>query len=127
MTGVIRGPRTGEWKQAHSERISGEKHHQFGVPLTEETKKKISEANSGEKHPNYGKFGAAHNCSKAIIATEPDGTQRHYGSCITAARELGIPKSSLCYFLKNGHVLTKGSRKGWQFHYKTTRFYSKTG
>ena len=34
-------------KKAISERVSGEKNPQFGIPLTEETKRKISEAKKG--------------------------------------------------------------------------------
>ena len=138
-TGV---PKTKEWKQAHSERMAGEKNHQFGVPKnmetkkklsealsgenspmfgvpkTEETRKKISEAMSGEKHPNYGRTGALHLSSKAIIVIEPDGTQRNYVSGCEAARELKIAHSSLSEYLKIGHVLTKGKLKGWQFIYE---------
>ena len=138
-TGV---PKTKEWKQAHSERMSGEKNHQFGVPKnvetkkklsealsgenspmfgvpkTEETRKKISKEMSGEKHPNYGRTGALHLSSKAIIVIEPDGTQRNYVSGCEAARELKIAHSSLSEYLNDGHVLTKGPRKGWQFFFK---------
>jgi len=97
-------------------------------PPTEETKKKISAANSGEKNPmfgmsgkkspNYGKFGALSHNSKAIIAIEPDGTKRHFGSGRETARELKTNTSSLCRYLKSGHVLTQGDFKGWQFIYK---------
>jgi len=86
----------------------------------QKTNKKISVAQSGENHPHYGKFGAAHNRSKAIIAIEPDGTQRHYGSGCEAARGLGIPRGSLCRYLKPGHVLTKGKWKGCQFLFKNS-------
>ena len=115
-------------KKANSERNSGEKHpqygktgeknHMFGVALTEETRRKMSEAISGEKNRYYGKFGAAHNCSKAIIAIEPDGTQRHYGGVREATRDLRIPHSSLCRYLKLGKQQKKGKWKGWQFIYE---------
>ena len=137
-------PKTKEWKQAHSERMSGEKNHQFGVPKnvetkkklsealsgenspmfgvpkTEETRKKQSEATSGEKNPNYGNTGALHPRSKAIIAIEPDGTERHFGSGHEAARELEIDQRNLCRYLKFGHVLTQGKFKGWRFLYKNS-------
>ena len=117
-------PRTEEWKKAHSERMSGENHPMFGVPHTEEWKKAVSEKLSGrytgENHPNYGNTGALNPGSRAIIVIEPDGTKRHYGSIIDAVRdtELGIGRGTLNYFLKNGHVLTKGKFKDWQFLYE---------
>jgi len=118
VAGVIFGPCTEEIKKKISAANSGKNHPQFGVPSSEKTRKKISEALSGEKHPNYGKFGAAHNSSKAIIAIKPDGTELHFVSGIDSARELGINKGTLCYYLKTGNVLKKGKFKGWQFRYK---------
>ena len=128
-TGV---PRTKESKKKQSEAVSGEKHRQYGVPITEETKKKLSEANSGrtlteehkkkiseatsgEKNCNHGKFGALNHSSKAIIAIEPDGTQRHYGGGREAARELVMNPSRLSKYARSGHVLTQGKFKGWKF------------
>ena len=107
-------------KKAQSERMSGEKHPQYGVPHTEEWKKAQSERNSGENNPNYGNTGALSHRSKAIIAIEPDGTERHFGSGREAARELEIPLSTLCYRLKKGHVPTKGKWKDWQFLFKNS-------
>jgi len=107
---------TEEWKKAISEKLSGRTH-------TEEAKKKMSVAKSGENHPLFGvpgKTGALHHNSKAIIFIEPDGTQRHYGGIREASRDLIIDRSSLCRYLKTGHVLTKGPRKGWQFLYKNS-------
>ena len=90
-----------------------------GVPKTKECRRKMSEAKLGENSPNYGKFGALHHNSKAIIAIEPDGTERHYGSVCEAARELVVSQSCLSVkYLKTGHVLTKGKFKGWQFLYE---------
>ena len=107
--------KTDEHKKKISVANTGEKNPQFGVRRTEAQKK----AQSGENHPNYGKFGAAHNRSKAIIAIQPDGTELHYGGGWEAARELEIPQSSLCHrYLRSGKVLTKGKFKGWQFLYK---------
>jgi hypothetical protein len=107
---------TEEWKKAISEKLSGRTH-------TEEAKKKMSVAKSGEKHPLFGvpgKTGALHPRSKAIIVIELDGTQRHYGGIREAARDLIIDRSSLCRYLKTGHVLTQGPRKGWQFLFKNS-------
>jgi hypothetical protein len=75
---------------------------------------------TGEKHPQYGRTGVLSARSKAIIAIKPDGTQRHYGSGLEAARELGIDRGTLFYLLKNGHVSIKGEWKGWQFIYKNS-------
>jgi len=108
-------PQTEAQKKAQSERMSGEKHPMFGVPKTEAQKKAHSERMSGENNPYYGKFGAAHNRSKAIIAIQPDGIELHFGSGREADRVLGIGQSSLCRYLKFGHVLTQGKFKGWQF------------
>ena len=105
--------------EIYNEFISGKHHPQYGVPRTEEWKKAHSERMSGEKHPQYGKLGAAHNCSKAIIAIKPDGTELHFGSCIEAARELGIDPSFLRKLLKRGKSPTKGKFKGCQFIYAT--------
>ena len=90
--------RTEEWKKAHSERMSGK--------------------NVGENNPNYGRTGALHPQSKAIIAIEPDGTERRYGAISEAARELETYRVNLIYFLRNGNVLKNGRFKGWRFVYK---------
>ena len=81
---------------------SGEKSYMFGVPKTEAQKKAISEK-----------------LSKAIIAIEPDGTQRHFGGINEAARELEIPRSNLYKYLKPGHV-PRGKWEGWQFFFKNS-------
>jgi hypothetical protein len=111
-------PRTEEWKKANS----GENHPLFGVPRTEAQKKAQSEKMSGEKHPNYGNTGALSPCSKAIIAIEPDGTERRYGSIIDAVRdaELGISAGHLRKLLKTGKSPRWGKFKGWQFFYKNS-------
>ena len=105
VTGV---PRTEETKKKISVANSGR-------TRTEETKKKISESKTGEKHPQCGRTGALHHNSKAIIVIKPDGTKLHYGGVREAARVLGMSRGKLFKYLQDGHVLTKGSRKGWQF------------
>ena len=109
-TGV---PNSKEIKKKISEANSGKTH-------TEETKKKLSVAKSGENHPRFGLFGALNPTSKAVIAIEPDGTQRHYGGGREAARELKMSSGSLCIYLNEGHVLTRGPFKGWRFVYDLT-------
>ena len=111
---------TEEWKKAQSERMSGENNPQYGVPRTEEWK----QANSGEKHPHYGNTGALSPVSKAIIAIEPDGTERHFVSLTETARELEMNQSNLSYHLKIGHVLKCGKFKGWQFLYEDPENFS---
>jgi len=128
-------PKTEEWKKAHSERMSGRTH-------TEEQKKARSERMSGENNPNYGVphteewkkaqskrmsgryIGALSPCSKAIIAIEPDGTQRHFGSIHEAAKDLKIPRSSLWRHLKPCKQPKKGKWKGWQFFFKNSESFS---
>lgn len=44
-------------RKLFSERVSGERHHNYGKSLSDETRKKMSEAHSGEKNPMYGKAG----------------------------------------------------------------------
>jgi hypothetical protein len=110
-TGV---PHTEETKKKQSLAKIGEKHPLFGVPRTEEWKK----AMSGENNSNYGNTGALSPCSKAVIAIKPDGTQLPFGSGHETARVLGIDQRHLSgRYLKDGHVLTKGPLKGWQFVY----------
>ena len=112
MTGVVRGSMAEEHKKKLSEANSGKTH-------TEEQNRKKSEAQSGEKNHMFGRTGALHPSSKAIIAIEPDGTQRHFGSISEAAQELRIHNGHLSgRYLKTGNVLKKGKFKGWQFRYK---------
>ena len=106
--------------EAQKQAMSGENNPMFNVSHTEESKKKISLANSGENHPHYGRTGALHPGSKAIIVIEPDGTQQHFGSIREAARDLVIPNSSLYYYLESGQVLKRGKFKGWQFLFKNS-------
>jgi len=106
-------PKTEEQKKAHSERMSGK-------AKTEEHKKKLSKAKSGEKHPQYGRTGALSPTSKAIIAIEPDGTERHFGGRNQAARELEINRTDLGRYLKTGHSPKWGKWKGWRFIYKNS-------
>ena len=112
-------------KKAHSERMSGkyagENNPMYGIPRTEEWKKAQSERMSGENHPQYGRTGALHHRSKAIIAIEPDGTQRHFGGVSEAARDLEMSQGSLSgRYLKPGYVSTRGKFKDWQFLFKNS-------
>jgi len=54
--GTILGPPSEEWKQAQSERMSGEKNPNYGNrwKRSEEWKKERSQNYMGEKNPNYG-------------------------------------------------------------------------
>jgi len=115
-TGV---PHTEEWKQAQSERNSGENNPMFGAPRTKEWKKAQSEKMSGEKNPQYGRTGALHPQSKAIIAIKPDGIKLHFGSICEAERELGIPQGHLSgRYLNPGKQPKWGKFEGWQFLFK---------
>jgi len=98
-----------EQRQAQSERMIGKN---VGKPRTEEEKKRLSEANSGRF------MGALNHRSKAIVAIKPDGTILNYGSLSEAVRDLKINQSNLSNrFLKDGHVITRGPFKGYQFFY----------
>ena len=101
-------PKTEEQKKA----MSGEKNPMYGVPRTEAQKKAQSEKLTGRY------LGALNPSSKAIISIEPDGTQRHFGGCNQAARELEINRSDLSRYLKSNKQPRWGKFKGWQFIYK---------
>jgi len=114
-TGV---PTTEETRKKQSVANSGQRSYMYGVPKSKAQKKAQSEKMSGEKHPNYGNTGALNPLSKAIIAIEPDGTQRHFESVHEAARELKMNRGNLSGYLNTGYIPTKGDFKGWQFLYK---------
>jgi len=114
-----------ETKKKISVAMSGENNPLFGVPKTEEQRKKQSVAMSGKfagkKHPQYGKIGALHQASKAIIAIKPDGTELHFGSVIDAAKELRINSGNLSNkYLKTGKFPKWGKFKGWRFVYENS-------
>ena len=121
-TGVLESEETRKKKSvAKKGKYTGEKSHRFGVPKSKEWKKAHSEKMSGEKHPNYGRTGALHPQSKAIIAIEPDGTERHFVSLTEAARDLEMSQGSLSgRYLKPGKSPTKGKFKEWQFLFKNS-------
>jgi len=98
--------------EAQKQAQSGEKNPMYGAPRTEAQKKAQSEKMSGRF------LGALSHRSKAIIAIKPDGTELHFGSVIDAARELGFNQANLSKYLNDGHVLSRGPRKGWQFFFK---------
>ena len=106
---------------------TGENHPQFGFRWTEEQKKTHSKRMAGKytgtKNPMFGvpgKTGALNPRSKAIIAIELDGTQRHYGGIGEAARELEINRSDLSRYLKSNKQPRWGKFKGWQFFFKNS-------
>lgn len=75
------------------ERISGNKHWNYGKHLSEETIKKLSEIKLGEKHPKFSGY--------YII---PDG--RKFASAYEAERETGIYAKKIwryCKYNKNGY------------------------
>ena len=110
-----------ELYEIYDEFISGEHGSRFGVPHTEEWKKAHSERMSGENHPQYGRTGALHHNSKTIIAIKPDGTQLHFESITEAERELGIAHGHLSSrYLKPGKQPKQGKWAGWRFFYKNS-------
>jgi group I intron endonuclease len=124
-------PRTKETKkkigEANTGKISTEEfkkrisESRTGKTSSEETKKKLSGLRIGKKNHQFGITGALNPRSKAIMVIKPDGTELHFGGMCEAARELGIPQSTLCgKYLKPGNVLKKGKFKGWQFLFKNS-------
>ena len=128
-TGILRNRTNGGegssgavWSEEAKKKIStarkgkyaGEKNPMYGVPRTEAQKKTQSEKLTGRY------LGALNPGSKAIIAIEPDGTQRHFGGRNQAARELEINRGDLYRYLKPGKQPKWGKFKGWQFFYKNS-------
>ena len=103
--------RSAETRKKHSESKTGEKNPMFG--MSGENNQQYGK--TGVLSPNYGKTGALNPLSKAIIAIEPDGTQRHFGGINEAARDLEMSPGSLSTYLKYDHALKKGEFKGWKF------------
>jgi hypothetical protein len=100
--------------EARKGKYAGEKNPMYGVPKTEAQKKTQSKKLTGRY------LGALNPSSKAIIAIEPDGTQRHYGSGREAARNLEINRGDLSRYLKSGKSPRWGKWKGWQFLFKNS-------
>ena len=128
-TGILRNRTNGGegssgavWSEEAKKKIStarkgkyaGEKNPMYGVPRTEAQKKTQSEKLTGRY------LGALNPGSKAIIAIEPDGTQRHFGSVREAGRELEINRGDLYRYLKPGKQPKWGKWKGWQFLFKNS-------
>jgi len=128
-TGILRNRTNGGegssgavWSEEAKKKIStarkgkyaGEKNPMYGVPRTEAQKKTQSEKLTGRY------LGALNPGSKAIIAIEPDGTQRHFGGRNQAARELEINRGDLYRYLKPGKQPKWGKWKGWQFLFKNS-------
>ena len=86
----------------------------------QKTRKKQSEAVSEERKKAQSErmLGVLNHFSKAIIAIEPDGTQRHFESGCEAVRELEMNHGNLSTYLKYDHALKQGKFKGWQFFYE---------
>ena len=131
-----------ETKRKMSLSRSGPKNPNYGKRMSEETKKKLSEAHkgyvtseetkkklsialSGPNHPRYGikvseeerlrmisirpsNLGATNGRARKVKG--PDGTI--YGSIVDAAKESGIPKSTLSKWL---HGIRK-TPTGWSFY-----------
>ena len=71
-------------------------------------KKHQSESKKGEKSYLYGKTGALHHNSKAVLCLE---LNKIYGSTMEAERELGIKRSSISACC-NGKLQSAGNQRG---------------
>jgi len=114
-SGAVVGAETKKkMSEAKKGKYTGEKNPMYGVPRTEAQKKAQSEKLTGRF------MGALNPGSKAIIAIEPDGTQRHFGGRNQAARELEINRGDLSRYLKSGKQPRWGKWKDWQFLFKNS-------
>jgi group I intron endonuclease len=91
----------------------GADHPAFGRAVSAETRKLLSEANSGEKNPHYGRplsrehaenIAKGHANRHPISLISPRGEVREFHSIGHAARETGIPKNRLLWFVKTANV-----------------------
>lgn len=114
ITGMFSGERNHCWGKFGEEHPAFGRENKWGSH-TEDTKKRIGKANIGEKNCNYGKHGANHHASKAVVALDKEGNLvKIYESIVDGANSV------------NGHyqsivAVCKGRRKtasGFKWMYK---------
>jgi group I intron endonuclease len=93
--------------------------HFIGKPKSAAVRAKISATLSGEGNYWYGKSRPDHGAkvSKAVVATQPDGTETVYESILKLRESLGLKPPTVNRAVKSGKPLVRGSFKGWIFKY----------
>ena len=89
-------------------KMSGENHYMFGKTHSDEARAKMSAATSGDKHPSYGKFGADHHRSKAVIELV---SGKVFAAQREVSRELGISQTATsCATIRNAKKIREGKQ-----------------
>jgi group I intron endonuclease len=93
--------------------------HLLGKPKPAAVRAKISATLSGEGNYWYGKSRPDHGAkvSKAVVAIQPDGTEKVYESILKLRESLGLKPPTVSRALKSGKPLVRGPFKGWVFKY----------
>ena len=68
----------------------------------------------GELHPTWA---SSKRRERPMIIIKPDGTKLHFSSCTEAARKLGIQRSNLGHYARDGISPRWGEFKNYQFFY----------
>lgn len=143
--GMTHAPESIELMVANNRAPKGENHYRYGKTVSEETRKKIGDTQRGKpKGPGRtvspegkAKIRAAaeaghyshwegrnhteeskEKMGRAVIATDPKGTERRFATITQLRKELGLTPPTVDRALKSGIALTKGKAAGWSFRYE---------